>query len=319
MEDRTKAALTLSLLSPVFGELVSGSSPPFEFFNPVSFLFLWGLYGGGVLILRDLWVRWGKGYTRLMVLGITYGIMEEGLAIKSFFDPGWMDLGIYSTYGRFAGVNFGWAFWLMAFHAIYSITVPVLLVEALYPQYSRWELLTARTRRPVVAAFLLSASAMFFGLNPYVPPALPYLGALIAVVFLLRWSRRHAPRRVLVMKRFAGRPLLRSAVLSSLVFINFVFLPSAGIPAPLVCLTGFLALFSLFSSMEMTSPVDILSSAIGLLLPILLFYDIVLELNGVIGMALVSAVTLVLLLRLRKKMSTSASAPEYMVPPPQKI
>jgi len=88
----------LSILSPVFGELVSGSSPPLEFFNPLVFVFLWGLYGCGVLLMRELWVRWGKGYMRLMVLGVVYGIIEEGLAIKSFFDPNWMDLGVYATY-----------------------------------------------------------------------------------------------------------------------------------------------------------------------------------------------------------------------------
>jgi len=111
---------------------MSGSTPPLEIINPISFLFLWAFYGGGVLLIRELWLRWGKGYARLMILGVTYGIIEEGLAVKSFFDPNWPDLGILGTYGRVLETNLVWAVWLSIFHAVISISVPILLVEILF-------------------------------------------------------------------------------------------------------------------------------------------------------------------------------------------
>jgi len=44
---RLSPALVLFLLSPIVGELLSGSAPPAEFFNPAEFLLLALLYGAG--------------------------------------------------------------------------------------------------------------------------------------------------------------------------------------------------------------------------------------------------------------------------------
>jgi len=132
MDKRIKILLILSLLSPFVGEMVSGSSPPLEFFNPVAFLFLWGLYEGGVIIVRELWVKWGRGYSRLMLLGLVYGIIEEGLAVKSFFDPEWQDLGKLAVYGRLLGINFVWSVWLSIFHAARALSLQLELFKQLF-------------------------------------------------------------------------------------------------------------------------------------------------------------------------------------------
>ena len=84
---RNVPIITLALLSPVIAELLSGSSPPLEFFNPFGFILLVGLYGCGVIIVRELSIRWKKGWGSILLLGAVYGIIEEGLAVKSFFDP----------------------------------------------------------------------------------------------------------------------------------------------------------------------------------------------------------------------------------------
>lgn len=108
--------ILLVLLSPVIAELLSGSAPPLEFFNPLGFVILVGLYGSGVLIVRELSLKWGNGWSTILLLGIAYGIIEEGLAVKSFFDPQWMDLGILGVYGRWIGVNWVWSFYLTVYH-----------------------------------------------------------------------------------------------------------------------------------------------------------------------------------------------------------
>lgn len=100
-----KAAITLLFLSPITAELLSGSAPPVEFFNPFGLMTLVVLYGCGAIILRELKIRWRKGYGVLLVLGAAYGIIEEGLMVKSFFYPYWMDIGILGVYGRWLGVN----------------------------------------------------------------------------------------------------------------------------------------------------------------------------------------------------------------------
>ncbi len=127
-------ALVLFFLSPAIAELLLGSSPPSEFFSPFSLLLLCSLYGSGALIVRELKIRWNKGFVSMFVLGAAYGIIEEGLMVKSFFDPGWMDIGVLGVYGRWLGVNWVWAEWLTIYHAIFSIAIPITLVELAYPE-----------------------------------------------------------------------------------------------------------------------------------------------------------------------------------------
>jgi len=49
---RGSPALVLFFLSPAIAELLSGSSPPVEFFNPMTFVLIVPLYGSGVIVIR---------------------------------------------------------------------------------------------------------------------------------------------------------------------------------------------------------------------------------------------------------------------------
>jgi hypothetical protein len=137
---RIPPALALFIIAPVFGELFSGSSPLNEFINPVIFATLALLYGCGAIIARELVVRWGKGWFSLLLMGLAYGVYEEGIMVQSFFDPTWADLGNMATYGRVAGVNWVWAEHLTIYHAVISIAASIAFVEAFFPdrRKDRW-------------------------------------------------------------------------------------------------------------------------------------------------------------------------------------
>jgi hypothetical protein len=62
----------LWLLSPAIGELLSGSSPPLEFFNPFSYLLLASLYGSGAVLIRELKNRWDLDFKGLLLLGAVF-------------------------------------------------------------------------------------------------------------------------------------------------------------------------------------------------------------------------------------------------------
>jgi hypothetical protein len=132
-----KPILTLLVISPAIGELLSGSSPPLQFFNPVFFLLLVGLYGCGALLVRETVVRHHLDTTGVLLLGAAYGIVEEGLTCKSFFNPNWTDTGFLSVYGRAWGVNWVWAFGLTFYHMVVSIAVPIFLTEAIFASRAR--------------------------------------------------------------------------------------------------------------------------------------------------------------------------------------
>jgi len=84
---RIPPAWVLYFLAPIIGELLSGSAPPIEFFNPFGLLILPALYGSGAILARELALRREKRWPTILVLGLAYGILEEGLMVKSFFDP----------------------------------------------------------------------------------------------------------------------------------------------------------------------------------------------------------------------------------------
>jgi hypothetical protein len=135
MKNHRWPIITLLILAPATGELLSGSAPPLEFFNPLTLLTLIALYGGGALLIRELARRWGKGWVSILLLGLAYGIYEEGIVVRSFFDPTWPDLGLLAEYGRYLGVNWVWALELTIFHAVISMMIPIMLVEMLFPAH----------------------------------------------------------------------------------------------------------------------------------------------------------------------------------------
>lgn len=183
-------ALVLFFLSPVTAELLSGSSPPAEFFRPFSLLLLCLLYGSGAILIRELVVRWRKGWPSALVLGAAYGILEEGLMVKSFFDPAWMDLGPLGVYGRWGGVNWVWSLGLTIFHAVWSISIPILLVTLLFPHRAHQPWIGRRMFRALAVLLLADVVLGLVALTPYRPPMIPYLLAILAVVMLYAVARR---------------------------------------------------------------------------------------------------------------------------------
>jgi hypothetical protein len=197
-------ARLLFLLSPMIGELLSGSAPPAEFFNPFGLLVLTALYGSGVILTRELAHRWGKGWPTVLLLGAAYGLVEEGLMVKSFFDPTWMDLGPLGHYGRWAGVNWVWSIELTIYHAVFSISIPILLVGLAFPtdQDRPW----VGTKVFRFLWLLLGADVVFgfLALTPYRPPAVPY-GICVLTVILLAVLARRAPKVWVPAARTAAR------------------------------------------------------------------------------------------------------------------
>lgn len=193
---RIPPALVLFFLAPAVGELLSGSSPPKEYFTVFGFTVMTLLYGGGALLARELKIRWGKGIGSLLLLGASYGIFEEGLMVASFQNPNWMDIGILGEYGRWLGINWVWAVELTFYHALVSVTVPVMIVELMYPNLRGEPWLRGRWRKIVPVLFFADIVFGYYAF-PYVtgfkPPLVPYL-FLVLSAFLLGYLAWLFPR-----------------------------------------------------------------------------------------------------------------------------
>ncbi len=294
MEDKRRALIALVLLSPLTAELLSGSSPPLEFFFPPGFLLLVGLYGSGVLVVRELALRWDKGWPSILLLGAAYGILEEGLIVRSFFDPGWMDLGILGEYGRWAGVNWVWSVWLTIFHGIVSIAVPIILVNLMYPSQKRVRL---TTDRQLLIAFLvlIAITAISPFLFDYVPEGHLYFLAVLSVV-LFGLAAYVFPRDWPRMKSDA--PILPPIHFSAIGFLYmlFSFVIVYALPGPdlapfaviaLLCLLCCGALWVLINSAgRRYNEMALFALVVGMLAPFIIV-SFVHEANGIIGMSLV--------------------------------
>ena len=222
---RVAPLIMLFLLAPAIGELLSGSSPPVEFFNPFPLLTLTFLYGSGAVIVHELKVRWRKDYRAILLLGAAYGILEEGLMVKSFFDPSWMDLGILGTFGRYAGVNWVWAEMLIIYHMVFSITIPIVIVGLVYPDLKneRW---TTNRSFMLFAAMLVGITIFgYLFLTPFVPPLPQYSIAIIAMSVIIYLAYKQPALKILVTN--ISRP--RNAYLAGLAFgTSFFIIDFAG-------------------------------------------------------------------------------------------
>lgn len=184
---KIKAILILGLLAPVIGEILSGSSPPLTFLRPVYFLFLLGMYGCGVLLIRESVRARNLGWINIAVLGLAYGIIEEGLIITSFYNPNWGGVKLLGTAGFFLGINWIWAIFSSFTHVTLTVFSSIVLTESLFPQLADKPWLSSRQR---LIYGLFFGAAFIFGYHlfvnvlypDYAPPILSYL--LIAVVTL---------------------------------------------------------------------------------------------------------------------------------------
>ena len=185
-------ATVLFFLSTAIAELLSGSAPPAEFFNPAGFLIIVALYGTGAVLIRELVHRWRKGWPSLLALGAAYSILEEGLMVKSFFSPYWEDLGVLGTYGRWAGVNWVWSVELTIYHALVSIAIPILLVELIFPT-RRHEAWIGRLGFSTCTSLLIADTVFGFLAFPYRPPWALVLLSVAVMAALIALARVCSP------------------------------------------------------------------------------------------------------------------------------
>jgi hypothetical protein len=111
--------------------------------------------------------------------------------VRSFFNPAWKDLGVLGTYGRWLGTNWVWAEWLAIYHAIFSITIPIFLVELTFPQ-SKTRIWLSSRMRVLFHGLLVLAIILGFFAFPYDPGVLAIAGC-IATVVALGWLAKRIP------------------------------------------------------------------------------------------------------------------------------
>jgi len=229
-----RLVLSLVLLAALLPEGITGSTPPQGWLNPIQALLNIWLYGSGVLVVREVSLRWKKGWLCILLLGAAYGIVEEGLGVTTFFNPTLPQLGTLGWYGRDFGVNWLWAVWLPEFHALGSIAIPIFLIEWRWPDLKGRPLLSDRGVYLAVVLLGLCAftiNALVHAASPYREAGPEYVAALVAIALLAFAAARGSVswwRRVPI----TGRPFsARGYFVAGFAFIGASFIVYAGGPA----------------------------------------------------------------------------------------
>lgn len=183
--------MTLLLLSPLIGEVMSGATLLSYIVVLVPEIMVWGC---GTLIIRDAVRRWRGGWTSVLLLGLGLSIAEEFVIQQTSIAPlPWM--GANPIYGRVWGVNWPYFLFQLGFEAVWIVLVPIQVTELIFPD---------RRDDPWVGTRGLVTSSVVFGVGsliawyswtqlarpfafhapPYSPPPSTVVLGLLAIALL---------------------------------------------------------------------------------------------------------------------------------------
>jgi hypothetical protein len=176
---RWYSIIFLVVIAACLAEFLTGSTPLLApLTSPIGFAFNLGLYGGGAILIREAVILWKKSWGAVFLLGCAYAVGEEGFAAKTMIEPISPIIG-NQLYTHWLGINWIPLVGLTIFHAAFSIAVPILLVELLFPETKGHRL---------VGNFGLAFTMLVYGLTVFLltayvgPHYVPSLGVEIFLI-----------------------------------------------------------------------------------------------------------------------------------------
>jgi len=304
---RWLAIAALVLFAACLPEFLTGSTfVPDALFHPLGLAQLAGLYGGGVLVIREVTVRWNKRWASILLLGALFAIVEEGLGARTLVDPTGSREGTLALYSYWLGVNWTTTVGITLFHAVFSVALQILLVELLFPE-TRGKRLLGNVGFPFAfLAFGLGGVTMALA-EPYVP-AWPVIAFFVALGLVYIIAAYLVPRDLLSSP--TERPVCPEWVFFAIgaAFVAEVYLIVIG--PDLLTAVGIVAFFGASSALFLyvlvrytgrvqteVRKVDFALGMVAFLVPI----DLIEEVHGDVGVLAVTALTLGLLLYLRRR------------------
>ncbi|MFC4947227.1 hypothetical protein [Pseudonocardia sp. GCM10023141] len=205
---RVAPAVGLFLISPLMAEFLLGNLPITFLF---ALLFLAPMYGGGALLIREFARRTGRGMPTIVVLGVAYGIVEEGLVTQSLFNPNYAGVHLLSSgFIPALGIAAPWTVFVLTLHAIGSITAPIVVAESLVPdrRTTPWLGRVGLAVTAVLFVFgLVADTVITLRMDPTISPA-PQLIVAAVVAVLVAVAAFRLPRSGPVRDGWVPSPLI---------------------------------------------------------------------------------------------------------------
>jgi hypothetical protein len=190
----------LFFVAPFVGEFLLGN---LTLADPWLGLLLAPLYGCGALLVRELGRRGGGGWPSMVLLAAAYALIEEGPVDQLLWNDSYagQDLLSGDSFIPAIGMSVELTLTILALHGVWSICVPIAIVEAFVPQH-RTEPWLGRLGLSVAGAlYALGAGLVFWG-NYYEerflasPGQLAGIGAVIVALVAAAYAikDRQLPR-----------------------------------------------------------------------------------------------------------------------------
>ncbi|HEU5430731.1 MAG TPA: hypothetical protein VFU81_03660, partial [Thermomicrobiales bacterium] len=158
---RIAPAVGLFCLAPLVAEFLLGNISIDQW---PSLIVLAPLYGGAAVLIRESVRRAGRGWPSILLLGLAYGIVEEGLVTQSLFNPGYVGADLLRvTFVSWLGIGVWWTLFVLTLHTVWSVSVPIALVEALTPRRRTTPWLGPVGLIVAALLFVVGAAAVAFG------------------------------------------------------------------------------------------------------------------------------------------------------------
>lgn len=190
-----RAVLFLLVIATLIPELLLGSTP---LSRAYQLIFELPYYGSAALVIREVVIRLNLSRAGLLLFGLAFGVISEGLVLQSIFNPHFLHLNI--SYGRSAEVNWAWMFYMVGYHAVWSIMIPVTLAGLVFRERRQEPWLGRKGLGAFLMLFVLNAflgHAIFVKMSNFRAATLPYGAAVVVVGLLivagLRMKARPAP------------------------------------------------------------------------------------------------------------------------------
>lgn len=162
---RGKAAWTLAILAPVSAELTLGVTP--LQLSWLMFPLLIPMYGAGVLLIREVTRRVGGGWPSLILLGMAYELVEDGIGLQALTSP---TIAYNAAEWGPRVLGFNTAYWQAqtGYHIVFSVLIPIMLTDILFPQHRQRRYLKGRGLLGVGIAAIIGVGLI----RAFVPPSI---------------------------------------------------------------------------------------------------------------------------------------------------
>jgi len=168
--------------------------------EPVTLPFLMAFYGSADVLVRELLRRRPLRWSAVLLLGIAFGFVNEGIIANTWYSV------TPKGYALINGVDWAWAAALTFFHTVFSVVVPILFVELLFPRLAHRAWLGRKGIVAFATLFLLVSSLGIVDskARQYLVYKTPVVLATVALVVLALLLPRATPRAL----RAAAAPRL---------------------------------------------------------------------------------------------------------------